>query len=67
MKITRRHPFTGKETTMYMDITEQQMARMESGELIQNVCPSLSEDDREFFISGLTGQEFDQIINEDEK
>ena len=43
-----------------IDITEAQWNRWKAGEMIQNVCPHLSKDDREYLISGSTKEEWDQ-------
>ena len=48
MKITRIDPFTQKENTMELDITQAQLDRWQNGELIQNVFPYLTADEREF-------------------
>ncbi|MBV6512549.1 MAG: hypothetical protein FMNOHCHN_02057 [Ignavibacteriaceae bacterium] len=54
MLITRIHPFTGQTNTKDLPITREEMDRWESGELIQNVWPHLSDDDREFILTGIT-------------
>lgn len=57
MIITRKHPFTGETNSRDLPITEWDIARWESGELIQNVWPHLSDDDREFILTGITDWE----------
>jgi len=58
MKIFSRSQISGKESTMELDITEEQLDRVicrrDSGELIQNIVPHLSPAEREFLISGIT-------------
>ena len=53
MLITRLDPFTGKLNEMDLPITNDQIQRWESGELIQNVMPSLNADQREFLMTGI--------------
>jgi hypothetical protein len=58
MKITRTSPFSGRTTTMDLDITKGQMDLYNSGEMIQNAFPHLSADDREFIKTGITPDEW---------
>ena len=54
MLITRTNPFTGKDITRDLDVTEAQMiAYYEQGVLLQNAFPNLSADDREFIKTGI--------------
>jgi hypothetical protein len=54
MLITRTNPFTGKDNTRDLDVTEAQMiAYYEEGVLLQNAFPNLSADDREFIKTGI--------------
>jgi hypothetical protein len=54
MLITKRSLLTKKENTLEIDVTQAQLDEWEGGALIQNVMPHLSRDDREFLISGIT-------------
>lgn len=63
MNITRQHPFTGRITTKDLPITQDELNRWEAGEMVQNVWPNLSADDREFIISGIT--DWDEHILEE--
>lgn len=58
MIIVRRSPVTGKMNHREIDITEEQYLSWENGELIQDAMPHLSDDDREFIISGCTPEDF---------
>lgn len=58
MIIVRRSPVTGKMNHREIDITEEQYLSWQNGELIQDVMPHLSDDDREFIISGCTPEDF---------
>lgn len=65
MKITRIDPFTQKENTMELDITQAQSDRWQKGELIQNVFPYLTADEREFIKTGITPDSWDVYLNEE--
>lgn len=58
MKVTRKSPRTGKETTLDLPITEGQLERWQNGELIQNVFPHLDADQREFLMTGFTAEDW---------
>lgn len=58
MLVRRKSKLTGKVHEMHIDITVEQINRWCKGELIQNVCPHLSSDEREFLISGITPTEW---------
>jgi len=62
MIISRRSPIDGETYTMYMEITEEEIARWQGGELIQNVWPHLSADQREFLISGITPNQWKDMF-----
>lgn len=66
MIIKRKSIISGVERERELDITEFQLARWKAGALIQDVCPHLSKEDREFIISGSTQEEWDQVFKEDE-
>ena len=65
MKITRIDPFTQKENTMELDITQAQLDRWQNGELIQNVFPYLTADEREFIKTGIDPDSWDVYLNEE--
>lgn len=65
MQITRIDPFTQKENTMELDITQAQLDRWQNGELIQNVFPYLTADEREFIKTGITPDSWDVYLNEE--
>ena len=49
---------------MDLDITSDQLDRIEAKvELIQNIVPHLSSDEREFLITGITPDEWDKLFN----
>ena len=51
---------------MDLNVTEAQLSRWEAGELIQNVFPDLSPDDREFLMTGVTAEEWAEFVGDDE-
>lgn len=59
MQVTRRSPFSGKTHTMELAITEEELQRWKAGELVQNVWPQLTADEREFIMTGITKEEWD--------
>lgn len=66
MKITRTSRYSGMTRTKDIDITYEQLGRWMMGEYIQHVAPCLSQDDREFLISGMTPEEWDELyLSED--
>lgn len=71
MLVTRRSQMSGVESTMDLDITIDQLFRIENRfstkELIQNIVPHLSKEDREFLITGITPKEWNEMFNEIEE
>jgi hypothetical protein len=65
MQITRTSGFSGVEHTREIDVTEEQLQRWQNGELIQNVMPHLSADDREFLMTGITPEEWDAAFGKE--
>ena len=66
MKITRDCMLTGQTNVMDLDVTTEQIKQWQQGELIQNVMPHLSIDEREFLITGMLPDTWDNIFNEAE-
>lgn len=67
MIVTRVSMLTGVERVREMDITQEQLNRWASGEKIQNVFPKLSVDEREFIMTGITGEEWEEYWEERER
>jgi hypothetical protein len=65
MLITRKSQVSGKTHTKELAITEAQLQRWQEGELIQRVFPDLSPNDREFLMTGITSEEWDEVFSED--
>ena len=66
MKVTRTSAFTGIIRTLDLPITDSDLRAWHEGMLIQDACPDLSEDEREFVMTGVVSEEWDNIIGEEE-
>ena len=66
MLIERTSMISGETNSMELPITNAQLDRWTNGELIQNVFPDLSEDQREFLMTGITPEEWTQTFCEEE-
>tara|TARA_R110000823_G_scaffold113134_2_gene235035 strand:+ start:839 stop:1051 length:213 start_codon:yes stop_codon:yes gene_type:complete len=68
MNITKISEISGKTSTMDINITKEQLFRVENrfnkNELIQNIVPNLSMDEREFLITGITSEEWASAFGE---
>ncbi len=53
MLIKRKCPFYNVDVEMEIDVTEEQIKTWENGQLIQNVMPELTPDEREFLMTGI--------------
>jgi hypothetical protein len=61
MIIERKSMLSGIVRQRDINVTADQLARWQSGELIQNVMPEVSLSDREFIITGVTDDEWEQM------
>lgn len=64
MRITRVSDWSGIERTMDLDVTAEQMSAYANGELVQRAFPQLSDDDREFLLTGMTHEEWEEMAAE---
>lgn len=62
MLITKFSPHSMRDNTREIDVTQSQLDRWQAGELIQNVMPHLSADDREFLMTGLTPEDWEEMF-----
>jgi len=67
MRVTRKSPFTQKVNFMDLDITAEQVVRWDKGELIQDVFPHLTPDEREFIQTGITPEDWNEMVGETEE
>lgn len=58
MLITKKSPVTKRDNTMDLPITQEQLRRWDSGELVQKVFPHLTADQREFLMTGMTPEDW---------
>ena len=65
MEITRTSGFTGITHTIEMDVTHAQIAAWKNGMVIQQAMPHLSPDEREFLMTGITAEEWENAFGED--
>jgi hypothetical protein len=66
MKVTRTSSVSGVTRTMDLDITPQQLIDYEKGMKIQYAFPNLTTSEREFFMTGITDEEWNAIAPDDE-
>jgi len=66
MIINRKSFITGKEHAWDMPVTPEQIKRWVEGELVQDVFPELTADEREFILSGVTPEEWESICGKEE-
>ena len=64
MIVTRKNIFTGQSRSLNLDVTQEQLNRWKGGELIQKVFPHLSVDEREFLMTGIIGEEWNELTEE---
>jgi len=66
MEITRTSMFTGVTRTLTLPITEDQLAAWQAGTVIQTAMPQLSPDEREFVMTGITSEEWEDAFGGEE-
>jgi len=59
MLIVRRSRLTGRISDMWIEVTQEQINEWEKGGLIQDVMPDLTEWEREFIMTGITKEEWE--------
>ncbi len=64
LDVTNVSNYSGKSHTLRIKATPQQFVLWNSGELIQRAFPNLSADEREFIMSGITKEEWDELFGE---
>jgi len=67
MKIIKISQISGIENTMDLDVTPLQMERfdnrLKNGEYVQTIFPHLTSEEREFILTGVTPEEWNQLFN----
>lgn len=64
MLITRRSIISGETNTMEIDVTPMQLSNYHNGMLIQDAMPHLTNDEREFIMTGVTPDEWEDEFSE---
>lgn len=62
MLVVKTSQLSGKQYTMDLDITEEQIASYLSGIKVQDAFPHLKPHEREFILTGLTPEEWDELV-----
>lgn len=65
MLLTKKSPMSGKEHTMDLPITEEDLMLYENGsQCIQDAFPMLTASQREFILTGIIDEEWDELFAE---
>ena len=67
MLITRTSAFSGVIRTLDLDITQQQLLDYERGMKVQYAFPNLTPSEREFFMTGITDDEWKILMPHDDE
>lgn len=67
MNVTRKSVASGITRTLDLPITQEQIDRFKGGALIQDAFPHLTLDQREFMLTGMTAEEWDTTMADDEE
>ena len=66
--LTKIDPLTGKINVMTLDITRKQLDEYEKGtKLVQDVFPNLEPYEREFIMTGIAPDTWEETFNEDNR
>ena len=66
MIVTRVSSVSGKSNSMELNITEKQLKDWKAGVLAQEAFSNLSDNEREFIMTGITPEEWDNVFGGDE-
>ena len=64
MIIEKESPFSGNVNRMDIPVTLAQIEAWKGGELIQDAMPNLTADEREFLMTGITPEEWENTFGE---
>ena len=65
MLITKQSGLTGKQHSMDVDVTDEDIQKWKEGTMIQLAMPNLTPDEREFIMTGITPQEWSGMLEEE--
>jgi len=67
MQIIRKSPISGKVNTLEIAVTPEQIYAWQNGNgLIQEIMPDLTDDEREFIMTGITAEEWDAAFSDED-
>jgi hypothetical protein len=66
MEFTRISIISQQETTRDLPITPEQLAKWKAGAFVQDAFPHLSPEDREWFLTGIIKEEWEQLVAEED-
>lgn len=66
MEVTRTSILSGVTRTKNIDVTMNQMQKWSEGANIQDVMGNLTDDEREFIMTGITADEWNDTFGEEE-
>jgi len=67
MLVFKKSTISGATNSREIDVTREALERWEAGGiLIQDAFPHISADDREFLMTGITPEEWDEHFSEDD-
>jgi outer membrane biogenesis lipoprotein LolB len=64
MLITKRSQLTGETHTWDIPVTDDQIEDWINGRLIQDAMPHLTDDEREFMMTGITPKEWERAFGD---
>lgn len=64
VEIKRVSPISGKENVILIEATQEEIDAYYRGELIQRAFPRLTDNEREFILTGITPDEWDKTFKE---
>ena len=67
MIFTRKSIISGIKRDMDLPVTQEQYDRYKSGWYVQDAFSNLSDDEREFIISGVTAEEWSNTFGDEEQ
>ena len=66
MEITRTSPITGITRSLHLNITLEQLLDYEKGMKAQHAFANLTPAEREFFMTGITAEEWNNTFKEED-
>ena len=66
MLVEKKSIISGQSNVMNLDVTHEEIDNWQNGMLIQDACPRLNADEREFLMTGITPDEWNNMFGEDE-